>query len=401
MMDLDTFAGIVDAEASVLDFQGKLGVAQCIIDNRYNANAFARPVKDPSKEAFEVANLSINAGARRFTNTKILQFRSFKRYGINEEPNFEKIYSETTKMPPDLLYLGKDGTGNFGHFYFGRYTKLKPFKMLLIAGHGRNQNGSWDPGAIGCGYQEADMTRQLVKLIKRAADLNNLPCDVAEDKNYFSYFKSGGSYDFTPYKYVLEIHFNASATKKETPDGEMKGSMFFIDETETGHSVEDKILQGLYSIGSKQAWDGATITQKNYPTGLLVQKKVRDQGVSHGVLETCFITDADDMEWYKKKKELIATKIVEGIIEGFGLNKTSNPYAYVGKGIGSATAQTTMNVRDGYTMDADVVGIVLINQDVEVLEVLQNGWLKIVWPGSPVGYGYTSNVNGKFYKLNF
>ena len=34
-------------------------------------------------------------------------------------------------------------------------------KILLIAGH-----GDGDSGAIGCGFKEADLTREMVKLIK-------------------------------------------------------------------------------------------------------------------------------------------------------------------------------------------------------------------------------------------
>lgn len=33
-MTIETMAKIIEAEASVLDFQGKLAVAQCICDNK-------------------------------------------------------------------------------------------------------------------------------------------------------------------------------------------------------------------------------------------------------------------------------------------------------------------------------------------------------------------------------
>ena len=37
-------------------------------------------------------------------------------------------------------------------------------KILLIAGH-----GAGDPGASGCGYKEANLTRELVDVYKRQA----------------------------------------------------------------------------------------------------------------------------------------------------------------------------------------------------------------------------------------
>lgn len=401
-MSIEEIAKIIEAEASVLDFQGKLAVGQCIVDNRFNTKAFTKPADYYSEESLEAAELAVFHDARKYSDAKILQFRSFK-YNKDGEPDWDKIYAKPSNMPYDLLYLGKDSSkdGKYGHFYFGRYTEMsKPFRMLLIAGHGQNLDGSYDPGAIGCGYKEAVLNRELVRLIKQQADLNNLPCDVAPDRNYYNWFKYGNPYDFTPYTYVLEVHFNASTNPTPEEDGQMKGTMVYIDQSETGHSVEDKILEGLYGIGSKQAWDGVVITQRQWPEGLMVQNRVRAQGVSHAVLETCFISDADDVAWYQSKKQLIATKIIEGIIAGFGLGpKVDQRYAYVGKGIATAEAKETMNVRDGGTLSSKFVGMVRKGERVEVLEKIPSGWLKIVWPGVACGYAYTSNVNGRYYKF--
>ena len=267
-----------------------------------------------------------------------------------------------------------------------------------MAGHGRNVDGSWDPGAIGCNYHEANLTRELSKLIVQRAKDNGINCDLAPDRNHYSFFKAGGKYDVTMYDYVLEIHFNASSVATPMKNGEMKGSMFYIDRSEKGHSVEDAILQGLYDIGSRKAWDGVVITQRQWPEGLMVQNRVRAQGVSHAVLETCFITDGDDIAWYQRKKELIATKVIEGIIKGFGLAPKDDRYAYVGKGIATMEAMEDMNVRTGTSVSAPAIGVVYKGQRVEVLQVFGSGWMKIVWPGAECGYAYTSNVHGKYYE---
>lgn len=230
------------------------------------------------------------------------------------------------------------------------------FKMLLIAGHGKNTDGSYDPGAVGCGYKEAELTRELVKLIKASADKNSISCDVAPDRNYFNYFKNGGTYDFTPYNYVLEIHFNASSKTDYNGNGQLTGSMVYIHKDETGHSVENAILNNLYEIGSRQAWDGVVVAQRQWPSGLLVQNKVREQGVSHAVLETCFISDRDDVEWYLVNKSKIANAIINGVMKGFKLGK----YHYIKPFVSYMVKVTdsALNIRSGAGTNYSIVGCI-------------------------------------------
>lgn len=272
----------------------------------------------------------------------------------------------------------------------------KNFKLLLIAGHG---NG--DSGAVGNGYKEADLTRELVKLIQSAAYDAGISCTVADpSRNYFTYLRDGRSYDFTPFTYVGEIHFNASAITDTKGDGKMTGSMFYISQSETGHSVEDAILQQMYAIGSRQAWDGVVIAQRQFTGGLLVQERVRAQGVSHGLFETCFISDQDDMDWYQKNKEKIAQAYIKGLIAGFelsGESSSSGNTAYAGKGIGTAVSLDTMHIRCGAGTNYDSYGTIEKGTAVEVLTLLSNGWFQIVWPGASNGYAYTSYQNGRYY----
>lgn len=244
------------------------------------------------------------------------------------------------------------------------------FRLLVMAGHGRNSDGSWDPGAVGCGYQEANLTRELRDLIKAAADRAGVACDVAPDRNHYSYFKHGGQYDFTPYTYVLEVHFNASATADSTGDGKMKGSMVYIDKSETGHSVEDAILNNLYSIGSRQAWDGVVVTQRqeSYKNGLMVQSKVRAQGVSHAVLETCFVTDQDDMDWYLVNKSKIAQAIIAGIQQGFGLNYKKVVTPYMVKVDVASIPDHVLNIREQPTINSPVTGKITETMSVTIVD---------------------------------
>lgn len=63
--------------------------------------------------------------------------------------------------------------------------------------------------------------------------------------------------------------------------------------------------------------------------------------------------------------------------------------------IGTAVAKQTMNVRNGASVvNTQSIGSVNKGQKVEVLEVLSNGWYKIVWNNS---FAYTSNVSNAYY----
>lgn len=72
------------------------------------------------------------------------------------------------------------------------------------------------------------------------------------------------------------------------------------------------------------------------------------------------------------------------------------------KGIGTATALCGMNVRTGASVSYNSIGTIAKGASVEVLEVLSNGWYKIVWSKASCGYAYTSNASNKYftYKAN-
>lgn len=74
--------------------------------------------------------------------------------------------------------------------------------------------------------------------------------------------------------------------------------------------------------------------------------------------------------------------------------------SYSGKGIGTATAKTTMNIRAGAGTSYKSYGTIGKGTAVEVLEILSSGWYKIVWPGASCGYAYTSNTTGNYYSYN-
>ena len=178
-------------------------------------------------------------------------------------------------------------------------------KILLIAGHGQG-----DPGAVANGYKEADLTREVVKLLKPQLD-NYADVTVADaSRNLYTAVKNGEPFDFSEYDYVLEIHFNAGVNDSKGNNG-TTGTEIYITTSEKTHGVETEIARGISNIGFKNRG----VKRKNWT----VIQRAKAQGVSSALLEVCFIDDADDMWLYKNKKSDIVKAIANGIIKGFRL----------------------------------------------------------------------------------
>ncbi|MEG2381204.1 MAG: N-acetylmuramoyl-L-alanine amidase, partial [Oscillospiraceae bacterium] len=103
-------------------------------------------------------------------------------------------------------------------------------KILLIAGH-----GDGDSGACGFGYREADLTREVVRNVKVEL-CKYTEVEIADtNRDMFKYLKSN-SYNFTPYDYVLEVHFNAGVSDIGG-NGATTGTEIFVNTSESGTTV--------------------------------------------------------------------------------------------------------------------------------------------------------------------
>ena len=224
--------------------------------------------------------------------------------------------------------------------------KMNEFKLMLIAGHGQG-----DSGACGNGHREADLTRDLVNRICQIAILKGMQVDLYNPLyNAVKQIKAGNIPNFAGHNYCLEVHFNSS--KKSTASG----SMFYIHKDEKGWSVEEKILNKLYRLGSKKTWDGVVKSNRQWASGLLVQNRCKEQGVSHGLLETCFISNANDMVWYCENRDKIAEEIVNGIIEGFGLQAQGTTTTF--KEYMVKVTDGSLNIRKNAGVQNTVVGVI-------------------------------------------
>lgn len=176
-------------------------------------------------------------------------------------------------------------------------------KILLIAGH-----GAGDPGACANGYKEAELTREVVATLKPLLSKHASVTVFDTSKNMYEYLKKN-VFNFKQFDYVFEVHFNAFY-------GKASGAEVLVHATEKGTTVEQAILDKVCKVGFKNRG-------VKHRSDLLVMNTCKKKfGVSHALIEVCFIDSASDMKIYQANKDKIAKAIVDGIAEGFGLNKS-------------------------------------------------------------------------------
>lgn len=181
--------------------------------------------------------------------------------------------------------------------------------ILLIAGH-----GDGDPGAVGCGYQEATETRRMANAVKPLLEAYGAKVVMYDqNKNAYSVLCNGGSLPLSGISYVIEFHLNAGVGDT-SGNGVTTGTEILVDASEAGTTVEEAMLKRICALGFKNRG----VKRRN---DLLVQNTVTNHGVSHALIETCFIDDADDIKIYSEKFNQIAQAIADGVAEGFGFKQ--------------------------------------------------------------------------------
>lgn len=190
----------------------------------------------------------------------------------------------------------------------------KEFNILLIAGH-----GAGDSGALGCGYKEADKTREFVKLQKPKLEKYANVYVYPTERNAFKDVKAGvfkkilnEYFPNVKFNYALEDHFNAFNISAH-------GTEIFVVPEEKGITVEQEIMKNMKEFFTLR--DNDNIVDGVKRTRFLVIKTLKEMGVSGALLEVCFIDNPDNMKIYEAKKDDIADATVKGIVTGFGLKE--------------------------------------------------------------------------------
>ncbi len=195
--------------------------------------------------------------------------------------------------------------------------------VLIVAGHGQG-----DPGATstisGTKYQESSLTREFANIVYDKLSSSSKPVNaIMYNQNYDWYKVNGGAsgpkITWSDYDFILEIHFNATedSSKDLKGNGSYKGMGIYVHSGKSDTKIDKAILSAVKSKTGFKIWGGGSGIFTN--SSLRNPRLAEENGVSYGLLETCFIDDKDDMDFYNARKYEMATGVVNGIISGLGL----------------------------------------------------------------------------------
>lgn len=395
--DKEKLARMIYSEGSVFvgrSYSALIAIAQCAKDlyetgdydsiNDMLERCFTELSETIDPECIKAVEDVWENGKTRYPNSKIYQFRSFTNYSdgkgnLDEEKAWDLL--------ENYDYLGKDSVNDlWGHFYFGKRKENKSMKLLLIAGHGGNP---YDPGATANGVKEADLTRDFANhlvLVCRDMGMNIDLYDTT--KNMVQTYKNGGSFPFQSYDLCLEIHFNASATVSTLKNGALMGTMFYTHGkmSEKTRKLAQNILMDLIALGSKKAWDGLVPSSVQYDGGLLVQNRCYDAGCEHLLLETCFVSDADDVAWFQEHRNDIVYSVASNLAEYAGISTPVVKYTGM---VCNVPENDILNVRTAPNDSASILTEWGSLSNGNIVDVLEDGdWKKVRIAGKYIGYVY-------------
>lgn len=180
----------------------------------------------------------------------------------------------------------------------------KKLRILLIAGH-----GAGDPGACSNYGIEANETRRVVNELKSIFNGYEVVVDVYPiDRNAYADIGNGTlQVNFANYDYVLEVHFNSAANAAAT------GVEVWVTPIENGITVEQFIVNKVSALG----YPNRGVKREDFR----VIRTAKNRGISAALIETCFISNQGDMSRYNSNFSKLCNAIVEGVAEGFGINK--------------------------------------------------------------------------------
>lgn len=265
--------------------------------------AIARWAVDSGKLSWNNAAVSTAKSPYDALAGSVVQGKESSVLLIADPANTTTLDILATKAVSSFKFFG--GAGVYDNTFKAQYalktgfglSEIEGFILYLDVGHGWNSsnNGVFDNGAIGNGYTEYELNRELAhKVAALLKSTYNMQVYVNDDGGYYAYRNSEAA--SMNCGALVSIHFNAAG----------------------GSGTESYI----HTVNSAQGSD--TLQRRVHPK-LVAGTGLRDRGmltmplavcsgkVPAVLLEVAFIDNASDMNAYQSRKDTVAEQIAKGI----------------------------------------------------------------------------------------
>lgn len=168
--------------------------------------------------------------------------------------------------------------------------------LLIIAGHGQG-----DPGACGCGLQEATETRRVAQALynllngKISVDLYPFDRDMYQTRDFDSWMD---------YRQVIEVHLNAAGTTA-------RGTEVLVLGGYSTDALDQALLDAMATIFISRGFK----PQNN----LANMNEYAHRGINYRLIEVCFISNQADVDTYVQHFNTLISNMSDGILRYYGV----------------------------------------------------------------------------------
>lgn len=194
------------------------------------------------------------------------------------------------------------------------------YDLFIFAGHGEG-----DCGAVGNGYQEHERCVALAKKVVSILQSKGLKVHYGI-QNYNNNLTKGNTYSK---KFGFSFHLNSSTSKSA------KGIEIIVPLTDKNLSMETEIINEMAKLGftnrglksrdyNTEAWSNRTNGKALSGTDYYGEiRNAKSNGVSLSIIESCFISNADDIKRFNSNIDKIATIYANAILKYCGVSTSS------------------------------------------------------------------------------
>lgn len=250
-------------------------------------------------------------------------------------------------------------------------------KLLVVPGHGRKKNGVYDNGAGGYGFNEAAKVRELANRMK---DIGGDSVILGDQIKKWIDYGLYNTINKNSIDAVIEIHLDSAGSAAARGGHVIIKNGFSPDKYD--NALED-FISGYFPGRSK------TIVKRD-DLGML--NACAKRGINARLLETCFISNYDDITKLNNHMDDVATGILGSFGIGSGTIATPPPAVQPSTPPATASGKLSVDGSWGKSTTLRLQQIFGTTQD----GIVSNQWLmyKSKNPGLYNGWEWFQKPNG-------